>query len=77
MESPVHTMSALFEQLGLPADDAAIAAFIRSHTPLPPETSLQEAPFWSPAQRALLQGEICVDADWAGVIDQLSLSLSG
>lgn len=77
METPVHPMSALFAQLGLPSDEAAIDGFIRSHTPLPASVALEDAPFWSAAQRAFLCSEIRIDADWAGVIDQLNLLLSG
>ena len=76
MESPLHSMNALFAQLGLPSDEAAVTNFIRTHAPLPAGVALQEAAFWNPSQRAMLQNEICVDADWAGVIDQLSLQLT-
>ncbi|MFT3733751.1 MAG: DUF2789 domain-containing protein [Rhodocyclaceae bacterium] len=71
----MHSLNALFAQLGLPADDAAIASFVRTHT-LPPGTLLQDGSFWTPSQRTLLQSEICVDADWAGVVDQLNVLLA-
>lgn len=75
MEAPVHSMHTLFLQLGLPADEAAIRHFIHTHSPLPPGTLLHDAAFWTPAQRALLQSGLCVDADWAVVIDALNASL--
>ncbi len=75
MEAPVHSMNALFAQLGLAADDVAVAAFIAAHAPLDAAIRLQDAPFWSPSQRALLQNELSADADWAGVIDALDVSL--
>jgi Protein of unknown function (DUF2789) len=76
MESQLHSMTALFNQLGLPSDEASIAAFVRKHAPLPEGVALQDAAFWSPSQRALLHSGLCVDADWANVIDQLNLQLS-
>ncbi|MDO6387030.1 MULTISPECIES: DUF2789 domain-containing protein [Uliginosibacterium] len=77
MEAPVHSMNALFAQLGLAADDAAINAFIAAHGPLRGDARLAEASFWSPSQREMLRNEVCVDADWAGVIDQLDARLRG
>ena len=75
METPLHRFSELFKQLGLPADDDSIARFIARHAPLPGELALESAPFWSPAQAAFLREEICRDADWAEVIDQLNEAL--
>jgi hypothetical protein len=77
MEKPVHSLPALFKQLGLPDDAASINAFISTHSPLPAECSLAEAPFWTPAQAALLREEILEDADWAPVVDQLNVRLHG
>lgn len=75
MEAPVHSMSSLFAQLGLATGEGEISAFIQSHSPLPAAIALQDAPFWTTAQRSLLQSELCVDADWAGVIDELNVRL--
>ena len=75
MENPTHSLPALFKQLGLPDDAASISAFISTHSPLPGACSLADAPFWSPAQAALLREEILEDADWAEVIDQLNVCL--
>lgn len=75
MESPVHPFSELFAQLGLPGDEASIRAFIRAHAPLPDAMRLEEAPFWTPAQAALLGEERIDDADWIETIDQLNLAL--
>lgn len=75
MESPMHDLSALFKQLGLPADPASIDAFIARHAPLPATLALSEAPFWTAAQAAFLQEEIVEDADWAEIVDQLDLLL--
>lgn len=76
MEANQHTLSNLFAQLGLPAEPAAIDAFVAAHRPLGNGVALYRAPFWTAAQRAFLKEEIIEDADWAGVIDELNLRLS-
>jgi len=73
MEASVHTLNNLFEQLGLPSDDAAIEAFIARHRPLDSNMKLSEAPFWNPAQASFLRDEILDDADWAEVVDRLDV----
>ncbi|MBC3364744.1 DUF2789 domain-containing protein [Pseudomonas sp. SWRI154] len=75
MESPVHTLPALFKQLGLADDAVSIDQFIASHSPLKPELHLADAFFWSEGQRQLLRDEILEDADWALVVDQLDVLL--
>jgi len=75
MEPTVHPFSSLFQQLGLPDDDASIRQFIESHRPLPDKVLLADAAFWSPAQARFLRESITADADWANVVDQLSVSL--
>ncbi|KAA3652121.1 MAG: DUF2789 domain-containing protein [Proteobacteria bacterium] len=75
METPIHPLSALFAQLGLPNDSASIDAFIARHAPLAGEVKLAEAPFWSPAQASFLREEIAEDADWAEVVDTLDARL--
>lgn len=75
MESPVHSLPSLFRQLGLAADPAGIEAFVSTHSPLRSSMPLADAFFWTPAQAAFLREEILEDADWAEVIDQLSLML--
>lgn len=70
-----HRFGELFSQLGLPSDAAAIDAFVAAHAPLPGELRLEDAPFWSPSQARLLREELCADADWAEVIDQLNALL--
>ena len=75
MEAAIHRFSELFAQLGLPSTDAAISAFIAEHAPLAGGTRLEDAPFWSPAQAALLRELITADADWAELADQLNTVL--
>lgn len=75
MELPLHTMSNLFAQLGLPSDESAIDRFIATHAPLPETVALASAPFWTQSQATFLREEISEDADWAEVVDQLNLRL--
>jgi hypothetical protein len=75
MEAPVHGMTQLFEQLGLPAEPAEIQRFIARHRPLPTEVGLAAAPFWNPTQAAFLAEQVDHDADWAGIIDRLDAAL--
>lgn len=75
METPIHSMSTLFDQLGLPSDSAAIEGFIEAHGPLPPGLALSDAPFWTSAQATFLREEIFEDADWAEVVDELNAQL--
>lgn len=75
MESPTHSLPSLFKQLGLADDALSIDQFITSHSPLRSDMELADALFWTPSQRAFLRDEILEDADWAEVIDQLSLAL--
>lgn len=77
METPLHSMRNLFAQLGLPSDQASIDEFIASHSPLPENMKLADAPFWTPSQAAFLREEILEDADWAEIVDQLNASLHG
>lgn len=77
MEEFVHDMSNLFAQLGLPADQASIAAFIEHHGPLDSATALADATFWSASQAAFLKEEIALDAAWAPIIDELNAELHG
>ncbi|MEZ0332114.1 MAG: DUF2789 domain-containing protein [Methylophilaceae bacterium] len=75
MEAPMHSMSNLFAQLGLPSDQAAIEYFIKAHSPLATNIVLADAPFWTPAQASFLREEILKDADWVDVIDELNAEL--
>lgn len=77
MEAPLHHMTHLFAQLGLPSDAVAIDRFIAMHSPLPSAMLLSEAPFWTTGQAAFLQEGMLNDADWAEVIDALNCELRG
>ena len=75
MESTVHPFSELFAQLGLADDNASIQQFISTHSPIPNDMRLEDAPFWSTAQSQLLREERRDDADWAMVVDRLNEAL--
>ena len=75
MDQSNHRFSELFAQLGLPADDQAIAQFIATHSPLRADIDLADAPFWTPAQATFLKEEKLEDADWAELVDQLDVAL--
>jgi Protein of unknown function (DUF2789) len=75
MENPVHALSDLFRQLGLPDDAPAIERFIASHRPLAPRVALADAPFWNASQSGFLCEQIAADADWAEIVDMLDARL--
>lgn len=77
MEAQMHDMAALFDQLGLPSEPAAIDGFIATHGPLPAAVQLCEAPFWSAGQADFLRESTLEDSDWAEVVDLLDESLRG
>ena len=77
MDTSKHTLTTLFEQLGLPSDQADIENFISRHSPLPAEIALQDAPFWSESQSHFLEEGLEDDSDWAEVIDELDALLRG
>ncbi|QLF93321.1 DUF2789 domain-containing protein [Pseudomonas sp. ABC1] len=74
MSNAIPRMTNLFLQLGLEADEAAIAQFIKTHQ-LSTDISITEAPYWNDAQRQFLGEQIKSDAAWAIVVDQLNESL--
>lgn len=75
MDTPNHLFHELFAQLGLPADEQAIAQFLRAHSPLAADIQLPDAPFWTPAQAAFLRESLTQDAQWALLADQLNAAL--
>jgi hypothetical protein len=75
MEKLFLGMDDLFETLGLASDPQSIASFIARHSPLDARTRIEDAPFWSGSQSAMLRRAIEDDADWAFVVDQLNALL--
>ncbi len=77
MDAAHHDFAELFQQLGLPSDEASIRHFISANAPLPEAMRLEDAPCWTPAQARLLRESWAQDADWAPVVDRLNLALRG
>ncbi|MBA1193026.1 DUF2789 domain-containing protein [Pseudomonas entomophila] len=75
MDAPVHPLSEVFLQLGLPDDAVEIERFITTHSPLDQDVKLVDAPFWTDAQRTFLKESYERDADWIPMIDQLNVML--
>ena len=74
MDTTESNMTNLFRQLGLPAEKAEIATFIRDHQ-LAEDVRVSEAPYWNDGQRQFLREQLVVDADWAIIVDELSEAL--
>lgn len=75
MQMTQLTMNALFAQLGLANNDAAIAEFLDAHAHADTALHLHESPIWNAAQAAFLRQAILDDADWCVVVDQLDTRL--
>ncbi len=75
MESHTHSLSSLFDQLGLDNEDSFIDHFITINKPIPGNVELHNATFWNASQSSFLKQMKDEDADWAGVIDQLDVML--
>ncbi len=71
MDTSKHTLTTLFDQLGLASDEQSIDDFVSRYSPLPREIALQDAPFWSESQSHFLEEGLEEDSDWAEVIDEL------
>lgn len=72
MELHQHTLTSLFEQLGLPSSPAEIQGFIRRYSQKIDHTlPIHKADFWNPSQAAFLKEAKEDDADWVEVVDQL------
>lgn len=75
MNSCRHNAAQLFKQLGLADDALSMGLFIHANTPLSGHVDIADAWFWTAPQAAFLREELLADADWSGVIDQLSNAL--
>ncbi|MGB0895160.1 MAG: DUF2789 domain-containing protein [Parashewanella sp.] len=75
MESPIHSVSALFEQLGLNSSTQKIDEFISQNSPIPSHVELFHASCWTPSQASFLKQMKEEDADWTVVVDQLDARL--
>lgn len=75
MDLSPKDLSHLFEQLGLPNDEASIEAFIASHCILDTGTPVWHAPFWNSAQAGFLREAWEEDAEWVELVDTLAKRL--
>lgn len=75
MEAGYHSLSALFEQLGLAASHSEIETFLATHR-LKEGQAITEADFWSESQIEFLKESLEDDSDWAEQVDELSTLLS-
>lgn len=75
MDISPKNLAGLFNQLGLPDDEASIERFISAHCILEKGQPLWEAPFWNPGQAAFLREAWDADADWVEVVDALAQRL--
>ena len=75
METHVHSLVSLFDQLGLDSSDQAIENFTTRNKPLPGNVELYQADFWTPSQASFLKQAKDEDADWTEIVDQLDAML--
>ncbi|ABM03988.1 conserved hypothetical protein [Psychromonas ingrahamii 37] len=75
MDTQNHSLSALFDQLGLDSSETGIRSFINKNAILKGDAKLHEANFWNSAQADFLKQAKDEDADWAEIVDQLDLTL--
>lgn len=64
----------LFDQLGLPSDQASIDKFIAEHQ-IPADMLLIDAPFWTKGQSDFLRNRMHADDAWAVFVDELNRQL--
>ncbi|MDA8622147.1 DUF2789 domain-containing protein [Psychrosphaera sp.] len=74
MDTSVHSISGLFEQLGLDGTRSGIYHFVKEHN-IPDDVTIDEASFWSASQSSFLRDSLESDGDWSEVVDQLDAML--
>ena len=74
MESGLHSLRSLFDQLGLDSSEEAIRLFIAENS-LSKGQLIYDAPFWNSSQSCFLRQALDSDADWSELVDQLALLL--
>ncbi|SBS26971.1 hypothetical protein MAQ5080_00687 [Marinomonas aquimarina] len=75
METQIHTINALFEQLGLDGSKRGIEQFVVDSSPIPSHVQIWDAPIWTESQASALKQMKAEDADWSEVVDQLDVML--
>ena len=75
MESPIHNLTSLFDQLGLGSSKEDIKEFINKNKPLAGRLKLHKADMWNASQASFLKQVKEQDADWVEIVDQLDAML--
>ena len=75
MDRSNHTMSCLFDQLGMSSKSEDIETFVNLHRGIPSCTPLYKADIWNKSQANFLQKAITEDSDWSEVVDSLDIRL--
>ena len=75
METPIHSIASLFDQLGLDSTEKSIKNFIEKNGLLSDDVALHMASFWSASQASFLKQELDKDADWVEIVNQLDVML--
>jgi hypothetical protein len=73
---PAKSMTDLFDQLGLPSDEASIQLFLSQHDGVCRHCGLVQAPIWSESQRSFLQEAVAQDSEWSMMAEALMAALS-
>ncbi len=73
---PAKTMTDLFDQLGLPSDEASIQIFIAQHDGVCRACGLEQASIWNESQRTFLKEAVAQDSEWSIKAEALMAALS-
>ena len=75
METPIHSIVSLFDQLGLDSTDEGINNFIEKNGSLSSHMELHKASFWNTSQASFLKQVLDEDADWVEIVNQMDAML--
>ncbi|MEP5766180.1 MAG: DUF2789 domain-containing protein [Halieaceae bacterium] len=74
MDTSIHTLETLFQQLGLSSNEVAIEHFIHNNH-LAKDIPLDHAACWSAGQAQFIREALDQDSDWSELVDQLDAML--
>ncbi|MFT5599131.1 MAG: hypothetical protein ACI9V8_001135 [Urechidicola sp.] len=75
METPIHSIVTLFDQLGLDSSEQGVNKFIEENGQLLGIKELHKAGFWNASQASFLKQALDEDADWVEIVNQLDVML--
>jgi hypothetical protein len=75
METPIHSIVSLFDQLGLDSSEEGVDNFIEKNGLLLGNKELHKASFWNSSQASFLKQALDEDADWVEIVNQLDVML--